>query len=54
MVVNHADAALESDQTAVTLLYPDRPPQFIATQSKREIAGQIIARIAELCGAPHG
>jgi phosphopantothenoylcysteine decarboxylase / phosphopantothenate---cysteine ligase len=54
MVVNRADAALESDRTAVTLLYPDRPAQPLATQSKREIAGHIIQRIAELCGASHG
>ena len=54
MVVNRADVALESDHTAVTLLYPDRPAETLTVQSKRGIAGQIIERIAVLCGASHG
>jgi phosphopantothenoylcysteine decarboxylase / phosphopantothenate---cysteine ligase len=53
MVVNRADASLEKDHTTVTLLYPDGRTERIPPQSKREIAGHIIERIAARSRVPH-
>ena len=53
MVGNRADVSLEHDQTAVTLLFPDRPAEQLPLQDKRRIAGQIIDRIAAQGGAAH-
>jgi phosphopantothenoylcysteine decarboxylase / phosphopantothenate---cysteine ligase len=54
IVVNQADASLTLDNAAVTLLYPDHSTESLAMQSKREIAGGIIERIAAKSGTHHG
>ncbi|MGB7567306.1 MAG: phosphopantothenoylcysteine decarboxylase, partial [Chitinivibrionales bacterium] len=54
MVVNRLDTSLGGDSSVARIIYPDKPADSYALQSKRDLAARIIERIAANTGNPHG
>jgi len=53
MVVNRVDTSLEADSSVARIIYPDKPADSYALQSKRDLAARIMERIAAHTGNPH-
>ncbi len=53
MVVNRVDTSLEGDSSVARIIYPDKPADSYALQSKRDLAARIMERIAAHTGNPH-
>lgn len=54
MVVNHVGSSLEGDSSIARILYPDKPADHYALQSKKELATRIVERVAAHMGSQHG
>lgn len=54
MVANCVETSLDGDTSIARILFPDKPAEKCALQSKRELAMHILNRVAEQMGSMHG